>query len=305
MVRAWAGERLEASSAANAGGPGVDPAEDPGGALLAEALLALGGRAVHLADGAWTTHLPEDADLPDDPLEVAARLAEESGLDAVSVELAWQDQEDWAEVWKAGLAARRVTDRLVVTPSWIEPETGAGDLVMVLDPGMAFGNAEHGTTRGCLRLLDGAVQEGDRILDIGAGSAVLSIASVLLGAASATAVEGDELAIPTARENAERNGVGAQVDVVHARVDAKDLVRLGREAGGFDGVICNIEGHLLAPLLPGLVDATRPGGWLLLSGILGDQWADFDAEVTSRGLALEAADADGEWRSGRFRAPGA
>jgi ribosomal protein L11 methyltransferase len=255
---------------------------------------------VHLSEQVWTTHLPGDADLPDDPDAVAARIAEISGLDDVHVELAWQEQEEWEEVWKAGLEARRVTDRLVVTPSWIQPTRREGDIVLVLDPGMAFGNAEHGTTRGCLRLLDGVLREGDRVLDVGAGSAVLSIASVLLGAGSALAIEGDELAVPTARENAERNGVGDRVEVVHARVDAADLARIGGEGGGFDGVMCNIEGHLLAPLLPGLIAAVRPGGWLLLSGILDDQWSWFEAEVTGRGPTLEATDADGEWRSGRF-----
>lgn len=300
MVRAWIGPRPE---------PGADRApdlENDADALLADALIQLGGRSVHLSDLLWVTHLPAASDLPDDPAEVAKLLERLSGVPGVSVELDWQEHADWAELWKVGLEPRRVGSRFLVTPSWHEAEVRAAapaddDLLLVLDPGLAFGNAEHGTTRGCLRLLEGVVLEGDRILDVGAGSGVLSIACAQLGAARCLAVEGDELAIDTARENAERNGTGDRVEVRHAHVDSADIAELGAEAGGFDGVICNIEGHLLAPLLEGLLAATRPGGWLLLSGILDDQWAWFEASVTDGGATRVAVDADGEWRSGLFR----
>jgi len=289
------GDSADASIGASVDTPSAEA--DLIDALLADALLELGGRAVQVVDGAGTTYLPESTEVPDDPRQLAALIEELSGLEHVRVEYDWQEQADWAELWKVGLEARRITDRLVVTPSWIEPGARPGDLVLVLDPGMAFGNAEHGTTRGCLRLLDGAVHDGDELLDIGAGSAVLSIAAAMLGAERCLAVEGDELAIETARENAVRNGVGERVEVRHARVDAEKISRLGL----FDGVICNIEGHLLAPLLPGLTAAVRPGGWLLLSGILADQWGWFDEAVSGSGFTCTTVDADGEWRSGLFR----
>jgi len=273
------------------------PDTDLRDALLADALLEFGGRAVQVEDGTGTTYLPESISVPDDPQELAAHVEELSGLQGVRVEYDWQDQADWAELWKVGLEARRITDRLVVTPSWIEPVHHPDDLVLVLDPGMAFGNAEHGTTRGCLRLLDGMVREGDEVLDIGAGSAVLSIAAAMLGAGRCLAVEGDELAIETARSNASRNGVADRVEVRHAQVDARGISRMGP----FDGVMCNIEGHLLAPLLPGLAGAVRPGGWMLLSGILEEQWAWFEAAVTERDFRLGSVDPDGDWRSGLFR----
>ncbi|MDT8370067.1 MAG: 50S ribosomal protein L11 methyltransferase [Longimicrobiales bacterium] len=279
----------------------IDLPDEEADALLADALLELGGRSVHLAEGAWTTCLPEGVDLPDTPTDVVDLLTRASGLPGISVELTWQDHADWAEVWKAGLEPRRLTDRLIVTPSWRTPDAGPGEIVIVLDPGMAFGNAEHGTTRGCLRLLDGVVREGVSVLDIGAGSGVLSIACARLGATRCLAVEGDELAIETARENARRNGVSAEVEVVHRRVDAEGIERLGAEVGGYDGVACNIEMHLLTPLLSGLVAAVRPGGWLLLSGILETQWAEIEAILPAMGWGIEEIDADGEWRSGIFR----
>jgi ribosomal protein L11 methyltransferase len=280
----------------------VDPEADPAAgeladALISDALLSLGGLGVHLEDGVWTLWLPEATPLPEDPHVLAAELAARSGLVDISVEYGWHEDADWEELWKAGLDARRVTDRIVVTPSWIEVDRRPDDIVIVLDPGMAFGNAEHGTTRGCLRLLAGAVRAGDRLLDVGAGSAVLSIAGVLLGADHGLAVEADELAIETARENAVTNGVGDRVDVLHARVDADAIRALGR----FDGVLCNIEGHYLEPLVPGLTAAVSASGWLVLSGILENQWPGFEADLRALGFDCHKRDADGEWRAGLFR----
>ncbi|MCA1791096.1 MAG: 50S ribosomal protein L11 methyltransferase, partial [Thioalkalivibrio sp.] len=180
--------------------------------LLAEGLVALGGRAVEERDGWFVTHVAE----PDDPeafgVGARSRLEEESGLDDVEVELSWRPHEEWAESWRRGLAPRRLTERLVVRPSWMEIEDPReGDLVIVLDPGMAFGTAEHGTTRGCIRLLDRAVAPGERVLDVGAGSAILSIAAALLGASDVLAVEWDPLATEAIEENIERNGVADRV----------------------------------------------------------------------------------------------
>jgi ribosomal protein L11 methyltransferase len=245
----------------------------------------------------WTTWLAEGTPLPEDPGVLAADLEARTGLAELSIEYGWQDDADWDELWKAGLEARRVTRRLVVTPSWIEFVPDPEDVVVVLDPGMAFGNAEHGTTRGALRLLDRAVRPGDSLLDVGAGSAVLSIAGALLGAARCLAVEADELAIDTARENARRNRVGDVVEVLHARMDADTIPELGR----YDGVLCNIEGHHLAPLVPGLTAAVAASGWLILSGILEGQWPEFESRLRELGFDCRESDADGEWRSGLFR----
>lgn len=263
-----------------------------------EALLALGGRAVWEEDAWQVTHVADPGEDRAGQLHRRLRQALDCVPDGqVEMETRWQRQEDWAEYWKRGLDVRRVTDRLVVTPTWIEPEIGPGDLVITLDPKMAFGNAEHGTTRGCLRLMDGRVRSGDRLLDVGAGSAILSIAGVLLGAAQVLALEADPLAIPAARENLEVNGVESQVTLRQERVTVEDL--RGLEPG--DGVMANMETGYLRPLLPGLVAAIRPGGWLLLSGILEDEWEEVRAAVESLGPEFLALDADGEWRSALFQ----
>jgi ribosomal protein L11 methyltransferase len=273
---------------------------DGAGELAVEALLEEGGRAVWEEDGWQVSHLPDPGD---DGLEVVVDRVRSglAGVGEVEVETRWQRQEDWAEFWKRGLEARRVTDRLVVTPTWIEPEVSQGDLVITLDPKMAFGNAEHGTTRGCMRLMDGLVREGDRLLDVGAGSAILSIAGALFGAAMVEAVEADPLAIPAAEENLEANGVASRVRLRQHAVTAEDLAAMDP----FDGVMANLESGFLKPLLPGLARATRPGGWLLLSGILDHEWEEMRDRTTALGLEFATVDADGEWRSLLFRRPSA
>ncbi len=273
------------------------PSTDPGDGRLAEGLLAMGGRAVQERDGWLVTYLDGDSTGPVSAGGLRDSLVAVTGVDDVEVRIRWQDHEDWAELWKRGLAPRRVTDRIVVAPTWDPVDPSPGELVISLDPGVAFGNAEHGTTRGCIRLLDGVVAAGQRILDVGAGSGILSIVAALLGARSVQALEADPWAIPTALENVRRNGVEARVRVSEARVASDDLETLGR----FDGVMSNIETGHLSPLVPGLAAAVGEGGWLLLSGMQDDEVGALEREVIARGFGVEALDADGDWRTVLFR----
>ncbi|MCG6955641.1 MAG: 50S ribosomal protein L11 methyltransferase [Gemmatimonadetes bacterium] len=264
--------------------------------LLAEGLLGLGGRAVEERLGWLVTDVPMPRD-PDAWLRGARELlAHASGLDALEIVTRDVPEEDWAEVWKRGLAPRRITPRLTVTPSWRHVEAGPDELVLTVDPGMAFGTAEHGTTRGCLRLLDGTVTRGAHVLDVGAGSGILSIAAALMGAAKVVAVEGDELAIEVISENVRLNGVD---DVVTCEPSWADVALLA-SLGPVDGVVANIESLTLMKLLPGFHAALAPRGWLILSGILDVEWAPVRDAAEGVGFRTEALDEDGEWRSARF-----
>ncbi len=264
--------------------------------LLSEALLALGGRAVEEREGWYVTDLPEPSD-PERFLRGArARLVELTGIPDVELRVRWQEQADWAEVWKRGLAPRRIGRSLLVTPSWDRPEVGPGDRVIVIDPGMAFGTAEHGTTRGCLRLLQRVPVDGASVLDVGAGSGILSIAAARLGAREVLAVEGDPLAYEVLLENVERNAAGDRVAALLLRCEAADLARLGPR----DGALANIEVGGLRPLLPGFGATVRAGGWLILAGITLDEWDGIVVEVGATGFRLVEDDVDGDWRSGWF-----
>jgi ribosomal protein L11 methyltransferase len=253
----------------------------------------LGAKAVWEHNGRLITHLPEPPD-PEAFLRTAESVLRSITRDpGLTVEASWQPHEEWAETWKRGLAPRRVTERLVVTPSWEIPATRPGDVVVTLDPGMAFGNAEHGTTRGCMRLLDRVITRRERVLDVGAGSGVLAIVAARLGAREVVALEADPVACETARENVQRNGVAARVKVVDAWADAVSLSELGT----FDGVLANIEGSTLHRLLPGLTACVRLRGWMILSGVLEAELDGLTRAAAERRLAREDVDADGEWRS--------
>lgn len=250
--------------------------------------------------GAWVTHLPP----PDDPEafvdRVGHRLRRLPGVDDVDVSWSWQPHEEWAETWKRGLGPRRVTDRLVVAPWWTEPDLRPGDRVIRLDPGVAFGTAEHGSTRGCLRLLEGAVAEEDRVLDLGAGTGILAIAAAQLGARTVVAVESDPYACEAARENAHRNEVADRVRVVEARTDADDVA--GR--GPVHGIVANIQTEVLVGLLPGAARALEPGGWLVLGGIPEAERGRVVEAARGDGFSLEDEHLEEGWWSGRLsRAP--
>ncbi len=278
-----------------------DAASPLAGDLLADALVGLGARAVEERGAAFVAYFEE----PDDPeaflAELAERLASSPGLEDVRLEQGWQDHEEWAETWRRGLTERRLTDRVVVRPTWVRPgEARPGDIVIEIDPGMAFGTAEHGTTRGCLRLLDGLVEPGQHVVDVGAGSGILAIAMARMGAAAVTAIEGDAFACEALAENLEHNGVQDRVSVVPAFATATSLAA----HGPVDGVVANIEAGLLEPLFDGFERLLEEGGWLVVSGILAEEWETVREGLEARDFDFERVDAEGEWRSGQFARSG-
>jgi ribosomal protein L11 methyltransferase len=251
---------------------------------------------------ALTTWLP----ITGDPEPLAA-LAEEAVTRALGagVRLAWEvrEGEDWAATWRRGLEPRRVSPRLVVKPTWSDYEPRPGERVVEIDPQMAFGTGEHATTRGCLRLLDGCAREGDRVLDLGSGSAVLAIAAALLGAGEVVAVEYDPDANLNARENVERNGVEDRVRIVEAMADPALLAREGR----FDLVLANILSGVIIPLLPALRGALggRAEGRLIVSGILREEAPRVCAAATDADFDVAAVDEEEEWWSALLKPRGA
>ncbi|MEQ1857458.1 MAG: 50S ribosomal protein L11 methyltransferase [Longimicrobiales bacterium] len=264
--------------------------------LLVEGLFALGARAAEERDGWYVTAVEEPADLDAFVAGARANLSAMAGSDDFDFEVEWRSHEDWAETWKRGLAPRQVTERILVRPSWTPAPPGAPAIEIVIDPGMAFGTAEHGTTRGCLRLLDRTVQPGGRVLDVGAGSGILAIAAARLGADEVTAIEADALACEALRDNLVLNGVGDRVRCVEAMVGPDDLAVLGPVAG----IVANIESRPLTALMSGFVRALAPGGWLILSGIMAQEWPTVRGAAEAEGLHFREVDEDGEWRSALF-----
>jgi ribosomal protein L11 methyltransferase len=171
--------------------------------------------------------------------------------------------EDWAEGWKQHFKPVRIGARLLVKPSWESAAAAAGDVVIDIDPGMAFGTGTHGTTLLCLealaRLFEGPAPP-DRVLDVGTGSGILSVAAAALGARRVLACDIDSEACRIAGENARLNGVSDRVEVT--------LQPLAELPPGFDAVLANILAEENIRLAPELVRCLAPGGVLILSGIL-------------------------------------
>ena len=269
--------------------------------LVVEPLLGLGAKGVEEVEGRLIAYVPPPPDTEAFLARARDVLREATGLDHVPLAWHWQDHRDWSVLWRQGLGPRTVTDRLVVTPSWCEAEAPPGAVVVTIDPGMAFGTAEHETTRGALRLLDRALSPGERLLDVGCGSAILAICAVRLGASEVLAVDDDPYACEAARDNAVSNGVADFVRIEEATVTSDWLV--GR--GSVEGILANIQSGVLLPLLDSFVAALSRGGWLILSGITEEEWPDVSGSAAQSGLELEDIAAEGEWRTGWFIRHGA
>jgi len=272
-------------------GPLTD-ALDAEGALSTEIADAQAGtaleRAVFAEPGAESAVWPRcrvsalfaaDADLA---RALGAALAAADVADAASASIDRLEDADWVRESQRQFEPLRVGERLWIVPTWHEPPQPQATNI-VLDPGAAFGTGSHPTTRLCLAWLERRLERGDSVLDYGCGSGILAIAAMKLGAAEATAVDIDPLALEAARYNARRNSVALRV--VDAHRDA---------AGAADITLANILANPLRMLAPIIASHTRPGGWIVLSGILAEQAGDVCAAY-ERWAALEIAAREGEW----------
>ncbi len=177
-------------------------------------------------------------------------------------------EEDWAEAWKKHYTILHLGKRLVIKPSWLEYAPAKDDVVIELDPGMAFGTGLHPTTRMCMVALENYITQSARVLDVGTGSGILSIAAAKLGAREILALDLDPIAVETAAKNVAINHAEGAVTVRRGSMDE------AKEAGKLYDLICiNILAEVVADLAPDLAAVLRPGGTIITSGIL-----DYKAE---------------------------
>jgi ribosomal protein L11 methyltransferase len=248
-------------------------------------------------DGWLYTYFEEPGDLSGFIELLRSRVSSAIGNEEIHLVTRWQANEDWSEKWKRGLGPKRITDTIVVRPSWVQFNPEPDDIVIVIDPGMAFGTAEHGTTRGSLRLLARALKVDDRILDVGSGSGILAIAAAALGASEAIAIEGDSPSFEALQKNVEENAVSSRINCVEEWADTQSLQAMGP----VDGIVANIETGVLCSFLPTFRNALIEDGWLVLSGILSMEWPRFLENTKAEGFRCVEVDRDGEWTSGLFR----
>lgn len=198
---------------------------------------------------------------------------------------------DWAEAWKAFFPVLRIGRRIVIRPTWRRHRRQPDDVVLALDPGMAFGTGLHPTTRLCLAMLESAADrgalDGASVLDVGCGSGILAIAAIRLGGRRALGVDTDPIAIEATLANARRNRL---VRPLQARIGS-----LPAEGGPFDVVLANLIAGVLVPLAPLLRGALRDGGTLLASGIFIDRETEVVEAFRLAGLLVRDRAAEGEW----------
>jgi ribosomal protein L11 methyltransferase len=258
----------------------VNPGSNP--EAVSAALFAAGAQGLQELNGLLVTHAPSRAD---------AILFEQAALSAsadASVEMEPLPNIDWSEEWKRGLHVQRL-GALCIAPPWLAADLDPGRTI-VIDPGMAFGTGEHATTRGVVRLMQRVLAPGDRVADLGAGSAVLAIAAAKLGASHVAAIEIDHDAIGNAEENVVRNDVADRVVVIEG--DATALLPL---VAPVRLITANIISSVLIDLLPVIASALERGGHSILSGILIDEREMMVQVLSGGGWRLVAEDQEENW----------
>jgi ribosomal protein L11 methyltransferase len=201
------------------------------------------------------------------------------------------EEADWSAEWKKSYRPIRIGKSLVIVPSWMEWRAAEGDVVLRLDPGMAFGTGMHPTTQLCLEALEERVVPGRDVIDLGCGSGILAIAALHLGAGKASGWDVDPEAVRVTQENAVINGVESRLDVRLGSL--QDLLR---EKQAASVVAANIlAGVLRSMLRASLGAAVRPGGCLILSGILAEQSAAVEAAVAESRLRLAEKKTREDW----------
>lgn len=202
---------------------------------------------------------------------------------------------DWTLAWRSFFRPVYPTPRMAICPPWDRVSDPPDGFTIAIDPQMAFGTGHHETTRLALLGLEKQITSRDRVLDVGTGSGILSIAAVKLGAAEVMAVDIEAAAIENARANCVLNGVDAQVVLMQCSVD--------RVSGIFDVVVANMISSILLPIIPELAKRLHPEGYAILGGILQREREAFCAVLDRANLVLDEMLDDGEWLCAIARKP--
>ncbi len=197
------------------------------------------------------------------------------------------NEEDWENNWKKYYKPTKVGDSIVVKPIWEEYEAKDGELIVEMDPGMAFGTGTHETTRMCVKALEKYVKAEDTVFDIGTGSGILSIAASRLGAKHVVGVDLDPVAVDSATKNVGYNDI-SNIEILYG--DLMEVVK-----GKAEIVVANILAPIVMILCDGVKEFINAGGFFIASGILNTQEEMIKEKMESVGFKIEEVIADGEW----------
>ena len=240
-----------------------------------------------------SVYIPEERSLSDSVAFVRDRFTA-LGIDP-KVELVGLDEEDWANEWKKYYKTLHIGARTVINPPWIPYEPKKGEIVVKMDPGMAFGTGTHETTRLCLLLLERFLTPCARVLDVGTGSGILSIAARKLGAKSAFAYDIDPVAVRVAKDNVETNGVS---DIV---CGVSDLLKNVDREEPYDFVCANIVADILIRMSPDIGSVMKQGGLIVTSGIIEGKCVEVKEAMEQYGFEVIHTETENDWVAYVFR----
>ncbi|MCI3919678.1 50S ribosomal protein L11 methyltransferase [Paenibacillus sp. TRM 82003] len=257
-------------------------------------------------------------DMPEGDALMQAYFSEESDMDAIrsgveellrqlpgfgldpgkgEIRIGSIKEEEWADSWKQYFKPTHISERLVIKPTWESYEPKPHETIIELDPGMAFGTGTHATTALCMRTLEGVVQGGDHVIDVGTGSGILAVTAIRLGAERVLALDLDPVAVSSARENAKLNGLEHAI-----HVQLSDLLGAIKTGGTDSGVklpvrvvVANILAEIIITFVDDVYEALQPDGVYVASGIITAKEADVADALKSAGFELESRAEENGW----------
>ena len=228
-------------------------------------------------------------------LELLRRQFPQTDFGPLDVRLDNVKDEDWENNWKQYYQPLPIGEKLLVVPEWLHPENPERRIEVLLDPGMIFGTGAHASTQMCMRELEKAIQGGERVLDLGSGSGILSITAVLLGAAHATGVDIDPKAEDIARENAAINQIFADRFTAVTGDVIGDRTMMESLKGGYDVVLANIVADVIIPLSRVVPEFLQEDGIFICSGILNTRLLEVLDALEHNGLQILSTEQQEDW----------
>ena len=256
-----------------------------------------------------TAYLPENAQGLDYLEAVKAELKALKQRDAekkfgrLEYELKNVREEDWANNWKQYFKPLEIGDKLLIKPSWEEVSEGETRKILEIDPASSFGTGQHNTTQLCLELVEKYLKDGDRVLDLGCGSGILSIGAVLLGAGDCVAVDIDANSVKIAGENAEKNHIPPEKYRAVCGNVIDDAALVKEIGGGYDLLCANIVADVLIGMSGLFAGFLKPGGRLIVSGIIDMRKDEVLDKIKEQGFELTEIREKEDWVAASFTAP--
>ena len=256
-----------------------------------------------------TAYLPENAQGLDYLEAVKAELRAlktrdtENAFGRLEYELKNVREEDWANNWKQYFKPLEIGDKLLIKPSWEDIPAGETRKILEIDPASSFGTGQHNTTQLCLELVEKYLGDGDRVLDLGCGSGILSIGAVLLGAQECTAIDIDANSVKIAGENAEKNNIPAEKYHAICGNVIDDSALVAEIGTGFDMVCANIVADVLIGMSGLFKGFLKQGGRLIVSGIIDMRKDEVLDVIKAQGFVLDEIREKEDWVAASFKAP--